>query len=416
MRLLDPASLVRSVADADPRRLALVTPDARLSYGELALRIDATSAAWTGQGAGPGLLVRLPVPATTDGIVGLLAVHACGAIPLPTVAARPSIEEAGFEATIAVATSGSTGAPRIVPLTAENLAASVAASRARLCNDEDDRWLLCLPLHHVGGLSVLWRSFAAGGAVVALDAFDARTAAEALRGEATVASFVPTMVHRLLSLGGGPFASVRFALLGGGPGDTGLVESALDAGLPLLTTYGMTETASQAATVAPGEIGEALGTAGRPLDGIELSFEDGEILVDGPQVYAGYAGAPPRMGPHRTGDLGRLDGNGRLVVLGRKDEVVISGGENIHPARVEAVLEAHPAVTAAVAFGVPDPEWGGRLEAVVESGADAADLQSWARGRLQAHEIPKRIVVVDRLPRLPSGKPDRVESRRLVEQ
>lgn len=415
MRLLDPASLLRSAAEADPHRLALVTSAERLTYGDLAARVDEAAAAWSGRGIGPGVLVRVPVSATTDGIVRLLGVHACGAIPLPTAGGEVSLEEASFEAVIAVATSGTSGIPRIVPLTLENVASSVAASRTRLGSDGDDRWLLCLPLHHVGGLSVVWRSFDAGGAVVALDGFDARRAAEALRTEATVASLVPTMVHRMLALGGASFGSVRFALLGGGPGDPGLVEAALDAGLPLLTTYGMTETASQAATVAPGEIRDALGTAGRPLDGIDLSFEDGEILVDGPQVFAGYAGAPPRSGPHRTGDLGHLDDSGRLVVLGRKDDVVVSGGENIHPGRVEAVLESHPAVSAAVAFGVPDPEWGGRLEAIVESGADAAALRAWARARLEPHEVPKRISVVDRLPRLSSGKPDRTASRRLAE-
>lgn len=410
MTLLDPASLVHVVAETDPLRLAVTTPTERCSYGELAARVDAAAARWRASGAAAGSLVRLVVPATVEGIARLLGVHACGAVPFP-VAGDESIEETDLDAMVAVATSGTGGAPRVVALTVENVAASVTASQARLDTGIDDRWLLCLPLHHVGGLSILWRSFAAGGSVVALDGFDTAAAAAALREEATVASLVPTMAHRLLATGG-RFDRVRFALLGGAPSSGRLVETALEAGLPLLQTYGMTETASQVATVAPGHIVDSLGTVGMPLDGIEIGFAGGEIVVDGPQVFAGYVGSPPRRGPHSTGDLGRLDEAGRLEVLGRSDDVVISGGEKIHPGRVEAALESHPAVTASVVFGVADPEWGQRLEAIVEGDAPPATLRTWLSHRLPRHEVPKHIVIVDELPRLSSGKPDREAIRR----
>ncbi len=319
-----------------------------------------------------------------------------------------------------VATSGTTGAPRWVVLTRDNVAAAVAASQARLGNTAADRWLLVLPLHHVGGLSVLWRTVAAGGGVVLHERFDAARVAATLRsGEATIASLVPTMLHRILAAEPGPYPPVK-VLLGGAAAPPGLVERGLDAGLAVLATYGMTEACSQVATVAPGEERAALGTAGRPLDGVVVSVGDdgriavagptvspGRIVVAGPTVSPGYAGEPPREGPFVTNDVGRLDAAGRLVLLGRADDVIVTGGENVWPQHVEEVLRGHPAVEDAAVYGVADPEWGERVTAAFTGDATVPDLAAWAADRLPPPAVPKDWRRVPAIPRTSLGKLDR---------
>jgi O-succinylbenzoic acid--CoA ligase len=311
-----------------------------------------------------------------------------------------------------VLTSGSTVGPRPVRLTRANVAAAIAASRARLGNDASDCWLLNLPLFHVGGLSVLWRSAAAGGSVVVHDRFDAKRTAQAMKdGTATVTSLVPTMLHRVLEADPGPYHGMKAVLLGGAAADRDLVERALDAGLPTLQTYGMTETCSQVATVAPGEEVESLGTAGRPLDGMKVVIdgdEVGEIIVDGPAVSPGYLGEPERSRGHRTGDLGYLDGEGRLVVLGRVDDMIVTGGENVYPQRVADVLSRHRFIRRVEVVGMPDPEWGQAIVAVVVGDRTTRRrLARWARERLPKHELPKQWIFVDELPMLSNGKVDR---------
>ncbi len=193
-----------------------------------------------------------------------------------------------------VLTSGSAGDPRPVRLTRGNVIAAVNASQERLGNDADDRWLLALPLFHIGGLSILWRSAAAGGTVVLHRKFDEQRVADSLRnGAVTIASFVPTMLYRLLEFDRGPYSGMRAVLLGGAAAQRQLVERGLDAGLPLLQTYGMTETCSQATTVVPGEAIESLGSAGRPLPGVTIMTGEvgvGEIVISGPTVVARLPG------------------------------------------------------------------------------------------------------------------------------
>lgn len=311
-----------------------------------------------------------------------------------------------------VLTSGSTAGPRPVRLTGRNVAAAVAASQQRLGNDATDRWLLNLPLFHVGGLSVLWRTAAAGGAVVIHEDFDADRAARALRnGSVTIASLVPTMLHRILEADPGPYKGMKAILLGGAAANRDLVERALEAGLPILQTYGMTEACSQIATVIPGEAHESLGTAGPPLEGMRISTGEagvGEIVIDGPAVSPGYLGEPDREGGHRTGDIGYLDDHGRLVVLGRVDDMVVTGGENVYPQRVADTLSRHRFVSRVEVVGVPNAEWGQALVAIiVGDGVTRRRMERWAEERLERHEIPRQWVFVDRMPLLPSGKVDR---------
>ncbi len=316
-----------------------------------------------------------------------------------------------------ILTSGSSGAPRPVILTHDNVAAAVAASQTRLRNDAADRWQLVLPPAHVGGASVLWRSAAAGGAVVLDEGFDpSRTAQRFADGAITISSLVPTMLYRLLDHIDEVSPEVRAVLVGGAAANEDLLRRALEVGLPVLATYGLTEACSQVATVAPGEMWSSVGTVGRPLGGMSVTVSDpdptgaGEITIDGPAVTPGYGGEPLRAGPHRTGDLGRIDDSGRLVVLGRTDGVIVTGGENVVPATVERALEAFPGLQQAAVVGLPDDEWGEIVVACVVTTSGAAmegELRSHARKTLAAADRPKRYVFVESLPELPNGKIDR---------
>jgi o-succinylbenzoate---CoA ligase len=296
-------------------------------------------------------------------------------------------------------TSGSMGRPKPVELSYENHAASAAASAANLGVQADDRWLCPLPLHHVGGLAVLLRSAIYATTAVVHERFEAERIKRQLeRGEATLASLVPTMLVRLRELGLGRPERLRAILLGGGPAPSALVDWAERSGLPVLLTYGMTETASQVATAVPGE------RAGRPLQDVELRIgAGGEILVRGPMVAAG---ALSEDGWLHTGDRGRLDESGRLHVEGRLKNVIVTGGENVAAEEVEEALLEHPGVADAAVVGLPDPEWGEAVTALVvlrpETTAD--ELLDWCRQRLAPAQVPKRLEQVPCLPRSGAGK------------
>jgi O-succinylbenzoic acid--CoA ligase len=228
--------------------------------------------------------------------------------------------------------------------------------------------------------------------------FDAAEVAARLnRGDATIASLVPTMLARALDGGLRDPARLRCVLLGGGPADAPLLRRALDAGVPVSQTYGLTEATSQVTVSEPGDPW----TAGPPLPGVSVRVAgDGEIHVEGPVVAGG--------GVLATGDLGRLDERGRLTVVGRKADTIVSGGENVAPAEVEDVLLAHPAVAEAAVLGRPDPEWGEAVVAKVVLRAghelDPPALGAWCRERLAAFKVPKAFERADALPRTASGK------------
>ena len=402
---------VRDRAAATPDAPVVVFGDRTTTYAELDEAADRSAAEHRYQGLGRGSLMPFSVVPRPETVELLVSGSRLGATLAPFGPTPPGAgEDAPDDAYAVVTTSGSSGDPKGVILTAENITAALASSQGRLGNDASDRWLLCLPLYHIAGLSVIWRSLAAGGSVLINDRFDAGLVAGALReGAVSMASLVPTMLHRVLEADPGPYRGVKAVLLGGGPATSELIGRALEAGLPVLTTYGTTETCSQVATVSPGTERDAIGTVGFPLDEMSVTFEDGEILVDGPAVSPGYVGEPPRFGPHRTRDLGHLDEAGRLVVTGRKDEVILTGGEKVAPQMVEAVLESFPSISRAVVIGVADDDWGQAVVAVFEGDdLDEATLGSRARAALAVHQVPKRWLRVEALPELPNGKVDRL--------
>jgi len=333
-----------------------------------------------------------------------------------------------------VFTSGTTGFPKGAMITFANHFWSAIGSAFKLGVLPHDRWLACLPLFHVGGLAILFRSCLYGTAVILHDGFRTEAVMESLmRDGPTLVSLVPTMLHRLLDAGLNGAAALRLVLLGGAAASPELLERATSAGLPVAVTYGLTEASSQVATSLPGEAREKPGCAGRPLlytrvavlddDGQALSAgEPGEIAVSGPTVTAGYyrdaqaTAARRRDGYWLTGDVGYLDADGALWVLNRRGDLIVTGGENVYPAQIERVLLAHPSVIAACVVGLPHPEWGEQVAALVvlkqDDTTNAADLRTYCRERLAGYKQPRLVAFADSLPLTSSGK---IERRAVVE-
>ena len=396
--MVTPNWLVR----ADPARAAVNS----LTYGELldrALHAEVPARA----------RVAIALPPGEEFAIALHAVWLRGGVAVPhdlrlAPAERPPadhvVEELAFGAPVEPApidldatavllhTSGTTAAPRPVELTFGNLLWSALGSAAALGSRPGDRWLSALPLSHVGGLSVLVRSAIQGTTALVHPGWDTEHVARALRAdEVTLVSLVPTTLARLLDAGLRSPPALRWALLGGGPMSDELLERARAAAIPVAPTYGLTEAASQVTT------------NGAPLfcTRVELAA-DNEVLVSGPTVA-------PAAGPLlRTGDLGIWDADGALRITGRKADTIISGGENVAPAEVEAVLEGHPAVSEAAVYGRPDPEWGEAVVATVVARPGATptedELRAFCAGRLAAFKVPKAIAFADALPRTPAGK------------
>ncbi len=331
-------------------------------------------------------------------------------------------------------TSGTSGRPKGARLSHASQLASARASAQRLGVEPDDRWLLCMPLYHVGGLAIVLRSAIHATTLVLHDAFEPGAVARALESDRlTQISLVPTMLARFLDAAPDLRApqSLRCVLLGGGPISPALVERAQARGFALAPTYGLTEAASQVATAEPGA---PAGAALPPLPATELRTVDadgaplppgvaGEICVRGPQLMAGYLDRPDatahalRGGWLHTGDIGELDARGALRVLDRRDDLIVSGGENVYPAEVEAALLAHPDVAEVGVVGLPDAEWGQRVVAVVvprrAPGANLErELLAHCARALARFKRPRELHFASALPRTASGKLQRALVRR----
>jgi len=311
-------------------------------------------------------------------------------------------------------TSGSSGTPKGVRLTRSNLEASASGSAIHLGHAPDDRWLGVLGLYHVGGLQILIRSAREATTVVLEPKFEPRVVAERMKaGEVTLVSMVPTMLGRVLDFDEGPYPNLRAVLLGGGPIPASLKGRA--GGLPILPTYGMTETASQIATARMSDPRRTERVFAIPGAEVRCDTERA-ILVRGPMVFAGYLDEPDRSSDEwfKTGDIGEIDGDGALRILGRSDDVIVTGGENVHPGEVEAIIRSHPGVDECAVIGYQDPEWGMRIVAVYAGTASPGELERHARYRLAGFKIPKQWVEVPELPRMSIGKVDRAGLRSLV--
>src|SRR4051812_34839335 len=424
-------------AQTCPDRCALIADGTQMSYAELEREATATARRLAARGARRGATVAVMLPAGIQYVVLLHALMKLGAVvypvntrlgeaerkaelaraePLLTVNGAPDLwmTEADLpllgehdldELHCRILTSGTSSGPRAVGLTYGNHLWSAVGSAFNLGVEPTDRWLCCLPLFHVGGLSIVMRSVIYGTTVVVHDEFDPERIAASLEGDGiTLISLVATQLVRLLEAGV-DLLPLRAVLVGGGPVPEDVLEEALGRGATVVQTYGLTEAASQVTTLAPGEAHTKLGSAGRPLLTTHLRIKEGEILVQGPTVAPGCA---DEDGWLHTGDLGRIDDEGFLYVEDRIDDMIVTGGENVVPAEVEQVLLRHPEVVDAAVVGREDPEWQQAVTAVVvpQSGSDATadELRRHCADELASFKVPKRVELAAALPRAPSGK------------
>ncbi len=402
----------------------------RLTASELASQLEHARAACLLGEAGDERLEELRARLPGCPVIAAPSLHSLAADREP-LRDRPN----GADDILAVLyTSGTSGRPKGACLTWSNFAASARAAEDRLGAAVCRRWLACMPLFHVGGLSILLRSVLFGGPVRLQSRFDPAAVSDVLDGEAVAGvSLVPTMLSRLLAYRGARAAprGLEVLLLGGAAAAPELVTRALAAGYPVCPTYGLTEATSQVATSAPPRAGGREAAPMLPVLGTEVRIvangsdvppgEVGEIVVRGATVMHGYlrddeaTSRVLRGGWLYTGDIGLLDAAGGLHVLDRRDDLVVSGGENVYPAEIEAVLLEHPAVDDAGVTGVPDADLGSRVVAwvVVKPGSNSTieSLQRHCRERLAGFKQPREFRLVPSLPRNAAGK---LQRRRLA--
>lgn len=421
---------VREAARRYPARPAVVLPGLTLSWSGLDARVDAAAALLRSVGTEPGAIVAFRAPTDLPAILAIFAAIRLGAVAAPLGTRLPlqglrsaetalgtplRLDDATLEAladaptptratglrltggisrpATAVFTSGSTGEPRAALHTLAAHRASALGANAALGFGEGSRWLLALPLHHVGGLAVLFRAAFSGGSVALAgageDPFDALRRTGSSHG-----SLVATQLVRALQAGRDPGPGAKCLLLGGGPLPPEAVAEALRRGWPVAASYGLTESASLVTATRPGEPAAAT-TAGRTLGGRRLRIRsDGRILVAGRTLASAWL-AGGRQEPLRgrdgwfvTGDLGAWDEEGRLVVAGRVDAMFVSGGENVHPEAIERVLLGVPGVRQAIVVPVADAEYGARPAAFVDGEVDPAVLHDAVRDRLPSFMAP----------------------------
>jgi o-succinylbenzoate---CoA ligase len=424
-------------AETCPDRAGLLADGLTISYAELEAEATAGARRLAARGVRRDSMVALELPAGAEYVLLLHALMKLGAIAYPlnpalsgrergvalgpaepvltlsepgqltaTEADLPLLGEHDLDALhCRILTSGTTRGARSIGLTYGNHLWSAVGSAFNLGVDPADRWLCCLPLYHVGGLSIVMRSVIYGTGAVVHDGFDVDAIAASLEADGvSLISLVPTMLVRLLDAGvdlSGP----RAILVGGGPLPVEVIEEATARGATVVQSYGLTEAASQVTTLEPQEAVRKLGSAGRPLLTTHLRIQDGEILVQGPTVAPGCA---DQDGWLHTGDIGTIDDEGFLYVEDRLGDVIVTGGENVVPTEVEEVLMSHPSVVDAAAVARADPEWQESVAAVVvlRDGARASEeeLRSHCASQLANFKVPKRFEFVGELPRTESGK------------
>jgi o-succinylbenzoate---CoA ligase len=416
-------SWLRRAARSRPDHVALRADDGALTYAQLDAAATLAAQRLSALGVGPGDRVGIALPARRAFVETLHGCMRLGAVAVPIdLRLRPDerpLRSAGCAAVVAeplegladegapltlthdldataivVHTSGTTAGPRAVELTYGNWLWSALGSAVALGVDAGDRWLCTLPLSHVGGLSILVRSAIYATTVILHERFDAEAAADELATRATLVSVVPTTLARLLDAGLRHPPALRAALVGGAPIPPALIERATAAGVRAVGTYGLTEACSQVTTGGPA------------LFCTRVRIGPGrEILAAGPTVAPAAVAADGWL---HTGDEGALDAAGNLTVTGRAGDTIITGGENVAPTEVEAVLAGHPAVAEAGVHGAPDPEWGQRVVATVVLRADQTatedDLRGYCRVRLAGYKVPRAIRFAPELPKTVSGK------------
>lgn len=318
-------------------------------------------------------------------------------------------------------TSGTTGDTKPVPLTAGNLGSSAVGSAMRLGIDQQDRWLDPLPTYHMGGIAPIIRSVLYGTTVVLQANFDPNHIIKVIEDYSVSGiSVVPTMLQEILDAGDLPL--LRFILCGGAKTPRNLIKECKRRKLPIYPTYGMTEASSQIATATPLEAYRYPEYVGRPLFQMDVKIiqdgepvpagETGEIVIKGPSVTTGYyndkqttSKRTSEYGFH-TGDIGRMTESGMIAVVGRKDRMIVTGGENVHPEEVAGVIEGHPDVSAVAVVGVEDEHWGEKVAAAIVGEITEIEVNELCGAKLASYKVPKTVVTIEELPRTASGTVD----------
>lgn len=455
---------VFSAAQECGDHLALIGPDGTWTYRALAVQVRCICAGLSARGFDPKTIVALRASNRPQTVMTILALIALG---IPFVAIHPRwtdpevrivmqdaqaaalLDDAQIDVLLSCApsasvqtenreisdqdplailySSGTSGTPKGAILSRAAFVASAKGSAHNLGWQTDDRWLLCLPLCHIGGLSIVVRCLCARKTVVLLSRFDPNAVLLHVRqSRATLLSVVPVMLHALLDADTDKvLPSLRAVLCGGAATPLALIERAQKQGCNVLLTYGLTEACSQVTVQSLGEAPTQRRGSGRAIAGmqIEIRNEDGTVLapggvgniwISGSSLMTGYVGRTPLSGAwFDTGDIGELSADGTLTVYSRRLDLIITGGENVYPLEVEQALLADPQVQAAVVFGIPHPQWGATVAAalVVRPGFDFAALTESLCLRLAPFKRPRLWAKLSVLPELPSGKIDR---RRVV--
>ena len=429
------ADRLRELASARGDEAAVVDGAASTTWAQLDALADVAAA-----GVASGELVPFEAPASAATIARILGVLRAGGVAAPLSTGLTAGERATAlkvlrdgappaGTALIVMTSGTTAQPKGVAHSEASLASSSASWRAAL--PPATGWVLALGLSHVAGLGVVWRALAAGVPIRVASGADPAALLEALRDPTmSHVSLVPTQLARVLDLvgDGPPPPNLRAIPLGGGTIPEALVRRAVAAGWPVVPTYGLSEMGSGVTALGIDEAASAPGSAGQPMRGVTLTIVDpdgegvGEIVVGGPSAFLGYLGREQRAAdePFRTGDLGRLDDEGRLVVVDRRTDRIVRGGENIAPAEVEAVLAAHPAIADAGVVARRDAALGQVAVAAIVLRSGAADpggavLAAHCRASLAGFKVPAAFVRLDVLPRGASGKLRRADLRALLD-
>lgn len=424
-------------AEKNPPHPALITSAGLISYAQLEHRIRSAQNYLQNLGGKKGELVALQLANSADYVAALFALMRIGAVGcllstrlpheavqqqlstfgcrlylndqswFPSLSADPQSKSNSISVTgpaLAIFTSGSTGKPKAALLSFGNLYYNALGSNENIPFQPDDRWLLSLPLYHVGGLGILFRAFIAGGTVVIPD-LGADLASTIESHQITHLSLVTTQLHRLLSDRSKlrQLRSLRAILLGGSAVPTPLITRSLDSNLPICTSYGLSEMGSQVTTTAPHDSVGCLSSSGRILKYRQVRISpESEILVRGETRFVGYltnSGVErpfDRNGWFATGDIGRVDDDGYLAVLGRRDNLFVSGGENIQPEEIERVLSEDPSIEEAIVVPVANAEFGFRPVAFVQMSPhpphEVPEILDMLRAKLPGFKIPDRIL------------------------
>lgn len=311
-------------------------------------------------------------------------------------------------------TSGTTAKPKAVQLTYNNLKASADAWNHQLEFVPDDRYLACLPLNHAGGLGIFIRAVLYGFTVILNSGFDAKKVIELInREQVTLISLVPTMLKRLMDTA--PESdlpgSLRKIILGGGPINADVIRNCTAKGIPLLISYGMTETASGISGWNP--TADDLNRTdwetivGKPFSSASIAVENSQLVISGPMVMKGYLNEPDCHGVHRSGDFGWINENNYLHLDSRREDLIISGGENVDPGEIEAVIQSSGLVEECCVIGISDDEWGQRIAAFIVPvlpDIDISEVADFCRNQLAEYKIPKDYISIKSLPKNEMGK------------